>query len=226
MDATLTHNFSSAIFAASPVPLDVKLAGGDALGLIEGYGSTFGTVDSYGHAVAPSAFAKSLARHKATGSTPAFLWSHDPSEPIGKFTDIREDTRGLYVRGVINQGTQRGREALALLKSRDVTGLSIGFIPVSRRLEKNGVVTLTEIELFEISAVAMPANPRARVIDVKGIENIRDYESFLSESGFPKAASRKLAVGGWRALNDDESNELEELAALVREATTQLNGQD
>ena len=217
-------SISNAIFAAPPIALDVKRESGDALGLIAGYGSTFGTVDAYGHAVAPNAFTKSLARHKAGGSMPAFLWSHDPSEPIGKFTSIREDLRGLYVTGVINQETQRGREALSLLKARDVTGLSIGFIPVSRRLEKSGVVTLTEIDLFEVSAVAMPDNPRARVTDVKSIQNIRGFESFLRESGFPKAACRKLAVGGWRALNDDASDEIEELAALVRKATAQLNG--
>lgn len=223
----LQSKFANALYAAPPIPLATKRAGSDgALGLVEGYGSTFGTIDYFGQAVAPGAFGKSLARHKTAGTTPAFLWSHDPAEPIGRFTSIKEDAKGLFVTGIINQETQRGREALALLKARDISGLSIGFMPVERRMDKNGVTVLTEIELLEISAVALPANVRAVVTDVKGIGDIRAYESFLHESGFPKAACRKLAVGGWRALNDNDSAEIAELAELVRSSTAQFKNKE
>ncbi len=104
-----------------------KFASGDS-GEFEGYGSTFGgEPDAYGDVIAPGAFTASLAAHKAAGTAPVMLWAHDLARPIGRWTEIKEDQTGLFLRGSCNIDTAAGRDALAHIKAGDVTGLSIGY---------------------------------------------------------------------------------------------------
>lgn len=205
---------------------EIKRASVDTEGVFTGYASTFnGGPDAYGDVIAPGAFAKSLAKHKADDSTPAMLWQHNAEEPIGRWLSITEDSNGLAVKGKLVPTTQRGAEALDLLRAGALNGLSIGFTtpkggytsgPTGRRL--------TEVELWEVSLVTFPANTAARVIEVRSIRSIRDFEEHLRESGFAKAAARKLAAGGFPALNGREPGDagLDELAALLNKRTVEL----
>lgn len=205
-------------------PLELRLAGDAAEGTIAGYGSAFaGPPDSYGDVIAPGAFAKSLTRHKAEGTTPVMLWSHDPSEPIGVWTEIREDSKGLRVKGTINLETQRGREALALIKQGGLTGLSIGFMvgKDGRRFEKDGSRTLTEVDLWEISLVSLPANRRARILSAKSVTTQREFETFLHQEGFPNTAAKRIASGGWSAIAQGP-HPAEELNKRIGRALSEL----
>ena len=140
-------------------------------GMIEGYGSVFGVRDSYSDIVAAGAFKASLAAHKAAGTMPALLWQHRSDEPIGVWTSMVEDQKGLAVVGQLAMDTTRGREAHALLKMRAINGLSIGFYSKEWKYDtENDVRTLTEVDLWETSLVTFPANSAARVTAVKSIE--------------------------------------------------------
>ncbi len=200
-----------------------------AVGLISGYASTFGNPpDAFGSVIAPGAFRKTLERHLRENTSPAMFWSHDPVEPIGKWLDVREDDKGLLVDGKIELGTQRGREALALLKSNSVTGLSIGFsVPRGgRKASGDGGETISEIELVEISLTAVPANSRARVTDVRSIDSVRSFETFLREAGFARAAAEAIAAKGWAGLApQSETEQLEELAGSIRAGTELIRNQ-
>lgn len=92
------------------VPLTLK-AVNDA-GEFEGYGSVFGVVDSYGDVVVRGAFEASLARWKEKGRLPAMLWQHDSAEPLGPYTEMREDENGLYVKGRLLIDDDPSRSAL------------------------------------------------------------------------------------------------------------------
>lgn len=91
------------------------------------------------------------------------LWQHDPAQPIGVWDEVREDARGLYVKGRILDSVERGREAAALIAAGAIDGLSIGYR--TRRAVKNdkGQRLLTELELWEVSLVTFPMLPSARV---------------------------------------------------------------
>ena len=167
-------------------------------GMIEGYGSVFGVRDSYSDIVAAGAFNASLAAHKAAGTMPALLWQHRSDEPIGVWTSMVEDQKGLAVVGQLAMDTTRGREAHALLKMRAINGLSIGFYSKEWKYDtENDVRTLTEVDLWETSLVTFPANSAARVTAVKSIEtleSLREVEMMLRDRGFTKTEAVALVA--------------------------------
>lgn len=204
-------------------PVECKLAGA-VDGEITGYGSVFGVRDSQGHIVEKSAFADSLAKHKLNGTAPAMLWAHDPDRPIGVWDAFEEDEYGLKLAGRLNLATQDGREAHALLKQGAVTGLSIGFRVVrgGEKIDRDGVRRILAIDLWEVSIVVFPANRDARISGVKRLETRSAFETFLRSSGFPKAAARRLAGGGWPALHQQDDIDTADLIAAVKSATNEL----
>lgn len=166
-------------------------------GTLEGYGSVFGVRDTYDDVIASGAFVDSLKEHKAAGTMPAMLWQHDPGEPIGVWTDMAEDKKGLHVKGQLALSTTRGREAFELLKMGALNGLSIGFrsVPGTSRYNDDGVRVLTALELWEVSLVTFPANERARITTVKAadiaaITTIRQAEQALRDAGYSADAAK------------------------------------
>lgn len=149
---------------------EVRATGDD--GSVEGYGSVFGVRDSYDDVIAAGAFAKSLGEHKSAGTMPAMLWQHDPSEPIGIWTDMTEDAKGLKIKGRLALETSRGKEAHALLKLGALNGLSIGFVSKQWAYDKDtDIRTLTEVDLWEVSLVTFPANGKSRITNVKAVSD-------------------------------------------------------
>lgn len=173
--------------------LAIRAAGDD--GTVEGYGSVFGLRDTYDDVIQPGAFAASLGAHRAAGTMPAMLWQHDPSEPIGVWSEMVEDEKGLRVKGRLVLDAERGRAAHALLKAGALNGLSIGFMAKQWAYDRDSEVrTLTEIDLWEVSMVTFPAQGRARVTNVKsadvaGIATIRQAEKALRDAGFSTDAA-------------------------------------
>jgi hypothetical protein len=139
----------------------------------EGYASLFGVADSAGDVVQAGAFANSLA--KRGPAKVRMLYQHFAHEPIGVWQIIREDTRGLYVRGRLVTGTQRGRESLALLGEGALNGLSIGFRTVRAKRDAKTVLRhLVEIELWEISVVTFPLLAQSQVTAVGAAHDTAD----------------------------------------------------
>lgn len=148
--------------------LQIKAAGDD--GTVEGYGSVFGVRDNYDDVIAKGAFIQSLKDHKAAGTMPAMLWQHDADKPIGVWTEMVEDEKGLRIKGQLAMETVKGKEAHALLKMGALNGLSIGFMSKEWAYDRDTEVrTLTAIDLWEVSLVTFPANEKARVTNVKAV---------------------------------------------------------
>lgn len=165
-------------------------------GTIEGYGSVFNTVDSYGDIVKPGAFLDSLAEHKKAGTMPAMLWQHDSDEPLGVWLEMREDAKGLFVKGQILTDTTCGADAYKLLKAGAIKGLSIGFIAVDRSFEGDNRI-LTKCDLWEVSLVTFPANTKATVTSVKsmGELTVRSAEKALRDAGFSRSEATAFVSG-------------------------------
>jgi HK97 family phage prohead protease len=157
---------------------EVKASSGDD-GTIFGYGSIFGNVDSYGDTVAKGAFKKTIADAKSgAGSWPAMLLQHGDATaqgktPIGIWTEMDEDDKGLRLAGKLAIKTARGANAYALLKMKPrpaLDGLSIGYRCTAYELHGKGSParrTIKGVDLIECSLVTFPADKFARVISVK-----------------------------------------------------------
>jgi uncharacterized protein len=131
-------------------------------GVFVGYASLFGVRDQAGDMVMPGAFRASL--RKRPPADVRMLFQHDPAEPVGTWLDMRENDRGLYVRGRLDPNVQRGRELLSLLESKGLDGLSIGFKTVLAAREKfTATRKLLQVDLWEISLVTFPMLDGARV---------------------------------------------------------------
>ena len=186
--------------------LQIKAAGDD--GTVEGYGSVFGVRDNYDDVIAKGAFVKSLKDHKAAGTMPAMLWQHDADKPIGVWTEMVEDEKGLRIKGQLAMETIKGKEAHALLKMGALNGLSIGFMSKEWAYDRDTEVrTLTAIDLWEVSLVTFPANEKARVTNVKSADEMatpKDAEKALRDAGFSKSdatafVSRVMRMGEVRS---------------------------
>ena len=131
-------------------------------GEFAGYASVFNVRDDAGDIVLPGAFRRTLSRHGPAAVR--MLWQHEVSRPIGIWREIREDSRGLFVRGRLALSSAAGREAAELVRIGAVDGLSIGYrtLRASRdRLRKARL--LHEVELWEISLVTFPMLRSARI---------------------------------------------------------------
>lgn len=163
----------------------------------EGYGSVFGNKDLGGDIVIPGAFKKSLAVHKKSGGLPPMFWMHQPDQVPGKWLEMSEDAKGLYVRGELAD-TQLGNEMHTLLKMKAVRGQSIGYRPVETEYNKDGERLLKEVDLWEVSIVSLAMNPLAQVEAVKSrlsrdgeyVPTEREFERLLRDAG----CSRKVAT--------------------------------
>lgn len=192
-------------------------------GEFSGYGSVFGNVDSYYDVVEKGAFANSIKEFKSKNKFPPVLWQHNPSNPIGVYSDMKEDDHGLYVEGKLALKTTLGGEAHELLKMRAIDGLSIGYSinPNGQTINRDtGINHLTDLKLWEVSLVTFPANERATVEQVKQIlsggelPSERDFERFLRDSGFSKKQALAIVSGGYRAIRRDAETKRDEGAVI------------
>lgn len=210
--------------------VEVKFAA-DGEGVFWGYAALFnGAPDAYGDVVAPGAFARTLAEHKAAGTAPLMLWQHDLRSPLGVWIDLREDDRGLAVKGQLVLAAAGGREAHALLKAGALDGLSIGFRARGFTRRPGGGRLLTDLDLVEISLVSLPAGARARVTDVKSAaqaaqpeEKVMDLqENAAADTGAPDIEARLAALEAGSGSVDARLASVEDRLGAVKTAAERI----
>lgn len=204
------------------IPLKIKSV--TETGEFEGYGSVFGVKDSYSDIVVPGAFQASLNEWREKGSLPAMLWQHQISEPVGVYTEMREDDTGLYVKGrLLIEDDPLSKRAHAHLKAGSLSGLSIGYILKDWEYDRSkGAFLLKEIDLWEVSLVTFPSNDEARVSDVKSafargdIPSQKSIERVLRDVGLSRTQAKAFMADGYRALSlrDAEEDALETLKSI------------
>jgi hypothetical protein len=184
----------------------------EAVGKFSGYGAIFGNTDSYGDVIERGAFSDTLSEWSDRGKWPPMLLQHgggffgggaDDMLPVGKWDSMEENSKGLKVEGeLFAVNTERGQYIYEGLKSGVLDGLSIGFLTREFRAGTKPDEpdrTLTNIDLWEVSIVTFPANPKARVGAVKSLttEELRDLEAILRDEGLSQRDA-KTALSGFR----------------------------
>lgn len=202
-------------------------------GVFEGYASLFEREDMARDVIQRGAFRQSLARRRSAGIK--MLFQHNPSEPIGVWETIREDGRGLFVRGRLMTSLARARDVLNLMRAGALDGLSIGFKAVKgRRDSRSGIRRLEAVDLWEISVVTFPMLPDARVGSVKSrpfkeqMPTQRQMERWLTrDAGLTRMEARAVLADGYTGLSSlrdaragFSSNEV--LAGRIKRLTERL----
>lgn len=208
------------------------IAAVEADGTFTGYASLFEEPDLGRDQVAKGAFARSIARRGTAGIR--MLYQHDPAEPIGRWLEIREDGRGLFVRGRLVEHVERAREVLELMRCGALDGLSIGFATVRARTDPaTRIRRILEADLWEISVVTFPMLPGARIESVKGggprpLPTKHEIErSLRSDAGLTRTEARILIARGYGGLERGRKvRTCHGLPEIIRRAATVFNQGD
>ena len=144
-------------------PVGELIDADEKAGIIKGYGSYFGNKDSDNDVIMKGAYKKTIAEN---GERVKYLYQHDMNQPIGKMTELYEDDKGLVFVAEIAK-TQLGNDVVELMKSGVITENSVGIMPIQKN-NKGDYREITEVKLYEISAVTLAANDQAKILDVKG----------------------------------------------------------
>lgn len=212
--------------AISLADAGIKFAA-DESGVFEGYASVFNGVDSYGDTILPGAYKATL---KAARKSPILmLYSHNPRDVIGKWHEMVEDERGLYVKGEFTPGHTLAADVYRNMKFGAISGLSIGYmIPEGgAKREQDGRRIIKKIDLFEISVVSMPADSAARVDDVKSaieaIQSLSDAEGMLRDAaGFSRKEATAFVSRLKAILQSDSGEGDQELAKALSQTVADL----
>lgn len=128
-------------------------------GEITGTAWPYGTPDRVGDMIEKGAI--------TTPATLPMLFAHDQGQVIGVWDTITESDTGLTVKGrLLVDDVERAREVRAMIRSKAVTGLSIGFVTTKATPRAKGR-TITALTLHEISVVAVPCHPGAQITSIK-----------------------------------------------------------
>lgn len=131
---------------------------------ITGYAAVFNSMShdlgGFREKIAPGAFREAIADDKEVLA----LMHHDPRQPIGRRSagtlSLREDERGLAVE-IIPGNTSAGRDAVEMLRRKDIKGMSFRFNNAKATWEKSGndkIRTIFNIgTLMEVTLTAIPA---------------------------------------------------------------------
>lgn len=133
-------------------------------GIVTGYFSAFGNIDSDNDMIMPGAFTKTLNENKKRIK---HLWQHDVRYPLSKPTLLKEDAYGLYFESEISK-TSYGKDVLQLYKDGVVDEHSIGF-RTERKNKKDNYTELTELKLWEGSTVTFGANTNTPFTGMKAM---------------------------------------------------------
>lgn len=149
-----------------------ELESADESGEFSGYAAVFGNKDSGGDIIEKGAFSKTI---REDFDRIKILSQHTDCElPIGKPLELREDDKGLFIRGKISD-TAKGRDIQTLMKDGVLNELSIGYDAVEFDYDiGQGVRRLKEIKLWEVSIVTWAMNDQAKIDEVKSlVEGLR-----------------------------------------------------
>jgi HK97 family phage major capsid protein/HK97 family phage prohead protease len=134
----------------------------DDTGTVTGIAWPFGSPDSIGDLIEPSAF-------RFASKVPMIL-EHEQREVVGIWENMEVTDKGLEVKGsLFVEGAAPARTARQRIRAGIMSGLSIGYQLHGSKARPEGGRILTDLTITEISLCRRPVHPSARVTEVKSI---------------------------------------------------------
>ena len=160
--------------------------------IFEGYASVFDNTDDDDDVVHHGAFRRTLKTSKLLDNPQdrTMLWQHDTHQPIGIAT-LTEDDHGLKFTGTLPKEDHfvSGR-VIPQLKIGSIRTMSFGF-KVGEKYYKDGKRHITDMELYEISPVTIPANSEARILAMKKATRFTDLPLAPDDMVWDSTEARK-----------------------------------
>ena len=194
------------------------------LGEFEGYASVWGSVDLGGDMIERGAYKNTLDEWANKGQLPQLLYYHQDQMLIGDWLEMREDEKGLYVKGRLwvkgDLKVETAVMAYNILKGTSVKGLSIGYsvrdYDSQEQVDGSRIRLLKEINLFEVSIAPYSMEPKAKVHSVKSLTDEegqiltkREVEKVLRDAKLSRRQAKAFIGGGYDALVRDEQSEVD-----------------
>ena len=179
---------------------------------IAGYASTT-DVDRHGDVIPASVWEKGLENYL---KNPVILAFHDHTQPVGRMTDHKIDTKGLWIKAKISKAAEKVHQ---LVKDEVLTAFSVGFrIKDAEYNSAAEVFLVKELELHEISVVSVPANQNTLFNLSKSFATESEYREFLMQFAPPSESAKGLELAKQADSKTTEewnmdSKELKELLA-------------
>lgn len=193
----------------------------DEVGGISGFFSTYDkTPDSYGDIIEPGAFTKTIEKRKESGHPFPLCWNHDFSAVIGAVDSVEDTEKGPYIEAHFLD-TQLAQDVRKAVQSGAIYQFSFAYDVLGARKptpeeEKAGVTqVLTEVEVYEVSVVTVPANQNAVVTEVKAGRRNRKADEEIIRNCIESLKS---------LLDEGEADNTENEPAKDAEPTPETNG--
>ena len=183
------------------------------LGVVSGYGSIFGNLDSDNDIIEKGAYKRTI---KNNGKRVKYIYNHQIDKPIGKMKELYEDEKGLGFVAEVPK-TTFGKEVLELMKYGVIDENSVGIMPIKKDTDDDGIRRIKEVKLYEISAVTLAANDQAKILEVKASK--KDSE-FITKRFNSLIKFIKNAEGVTDELGFAVEYELELLKSLIARGNT------
>lgn len=150
--------------------VDLKIRADVASRVVKGYLAVFGVKDSYGTVAVKGCFARSIAERGPDSGAKnkiIFLAWHDPYNPLGPFTVLREDDYGLYFEAKVSDARDLDR-ILTQIQDGTINQYSYGFRYIWDKMEYDeatDTIMMYEVQLIEGSCLAInAANPETYTV--------------------------------------------------------------
>lgn len=187
-------------------------------GIVEGYGSVFGSIHESNQTVDPGAFKKTIAERikRSGGSMVPYLDSHEwnIAHTIGTVVDGSEDSKGFHFRAQLSKAPSAQEARLKMIEGH-IKRNSIGFNAVRETYQTDdlpgdrmGVTTkvkrrhIQELKLFELSALPLADDPEAVNVRVHGMVPFQDLPLAPRDTKWEWRAARDRVIA-WAKRGDD-----------------------
>lgn len=144
-------------------------------GIVSGYLSAFGNIDSDRDMIIPNAYDRTIKEWGPNGKRRIkYFLDHDSTKAIGVFTVLREDQKGLYYEAKVGDWSL-GVDFLKMVDAGAISEHSVGFKTIKKE-DAGDHTRITEIKLYEGSALqGWGANEMTPIVASKSLEEVESY---------------------------------------------------
>lgn len=138
-------------------------------GIVTGYFSKFGNIDSDGDVIQKGAYAKTISESFVRIK---HLLDHDRTKAVGVIQILKEDDFGLYYESKAGRHTL-GQDFLLMAEDGIISEHSVGIYPIKQMKGENDTNIITEVRMLEGSSLqTWGANEHTPMLGVKSEKDI------------------------------------------------------